>query len=232
MVPSDGQNPVKHSFPKVHPRFEKNWGKVPNDNSLRQKIVERVFTSTDGLPEKPEKIASNLLHLYTSLPNIAHEGMMGNIVTDDEIISTWERSNLGSYAWVFGPQYETIPILQDIIAKADAVINGNVDRVADLRFGHDTYIGPLTVLMGINGADRDPEDPFEVKNCYQNFETCKACNIQLIFYRNPKSPSDILVKCLLNGIESTLPMATETFPYYKWSVVKSYYNEKMDKVGE
>ena len=86
--------------------------------------------------------------------------------------------------------------------------------------------------MGINGADRDPEDPFEVKNCYQNFETCKACNIQLIFYRNPKSPSDILVKCLLNGIESTLPMATETFPYYKWSVVKSYYNEKMAKVGE
>ena len=231
VVPSDGQNPVKHSFPKLHPRFEKNWGKVPNDNSLREKIVERVFTSTDGLPEKPEKIASNLLHLYTSLPNIAHEGMMGNIVTDDEIISTWERSNLGSYAWVFGPQYETIPILQDIIAKADAVISGSVDRVADLRFGHDTYIGPLTVLMGINGADRDPEDPFEVKNCYQNFETCKACNIQLIFYRNPKSPSDILVKCLLNGIESTLPMPTETFPYYKWSVVKSYYNEKMDKVG-
>ena len=50
------------------------------------------------------------------------------------------------------------------------------NRISDLRFGHDTYIGPLTVLMGINGADLDPEDPYEVKNIYQNWETCKASN--------------------------------------------------------
>ena len=232
VVPSDGQNPIKHSFPKVRPRFEKNWSQVPADNSIYEKIVSRVFTSTDGLSGEKHHISSNLISLYTSLPNIAHEGMMGNIITDEEIVSMWERSNLGSYAWVFGPQYETIPILQDIITKADAVISGSVDRKADRRFGHDTYIGPLTVLMGINGADRDPEDPFEVKNCYQNFETCKACNIQLVFYRGKKTSDPILVKCLLNGAEATLPMSTENFPYYKWSVVKSFYNEKMAKVAE
>jgi len=230
VVPSDHQNPVKHSFPKVKPRFAKNWNQVPTNNSLREKIVARVFTSTDGLPSDVNRICDNLINLYTSLPNIAHEGMMGNIITADEIISMWERSNLGTYAWVFEPQYEMIPILQDIINKADAVISDKIDRKADLRFGHDSYIGPLTVLMGINGADHDPEDPFEVKNCYQNFETCKACNIQLVFYRGKKTSDPILVKCLLNGTEATLPIATETFPYYKWSVVKSYYNEKMDKV--
>ena len=95
VVPSDGQNPVKHSFPKVKPRFEKNWSQVPADNSLRDKIVARVFTSTDGLPGDVQHIGGNLISLYTSLPNIAHEGMMGNIITDDEIISMWERSNLG-----------------------------------------------------------------------------------------------------------------------------------------
>jgi hypothetical protein len=232
VVPSDGQNPVKHSFPKVKPRFEKNWSQVPADNSIYEKIVSRVFTSTDGLPGDVQHIGGNLISLYTSLPNIAHEGMMGNIITDDEIISMWERSNLGSYAWVFGPQYEMIPILQDILQKADAVISGRIDRKADLRFGHDSYIGPLTVLMGINGADRDPEDPFEVKNCYQNFETCKACNIQLVFYRSKKPSDPILVKCLLNGAEATLPMSTETFPYYQWNVIKSYYSEKMAKVKE
>ena len=232
VVPSDGQNPVKHSFPKVKPRFEKNWSQVPADNSIYEKIVSRVFTSTDGLPGDVQHIGGNLISLYTSLPNIAHEGMMGNIITDDEIISMWERSNLGSYAWVFGPQYEVIPILQDILQKADAVISGRIDRKADLRFGHDSYIGPLTVLMGINGADRDPEDPFEVKNCYQNFETCKACNIQLVFYRSKKPSDPILVKCLLNGAEAALPMSTETFPYYQWNVIKSYYSEKMAKVKE
>ena len=122
-------------------------------------------------------------------------------------------------------QYETIPILEDIISKAEAVINGKSDHLADLRFGHDTYIGPLTVLMGINGADRDPEDPYEVKNCYQNWETCKACNIQLIFYRSKKS-DDILLKCLLNGCEASLPVPTSQYPYYKWTDFRDFYTKR------
>jgi hypothetical protein len=175
------------------------------------------------------RIGSNLVNLYTSLPNINHEGMMGNIITDEEMVKQWEVSNLGSYSWVFGPQYEMIPILEDIIRKADDVINGTTDRIADLRFGHDTCIGPLTVLMGINGADKDPEDPFEVKNCYQNWQTGKASNIQLVFYRGKKGKDDILVKCLLNGVEASLPVPTTSFPYYKWSDFRQFYKERCNK---
>ena len=151
---------------------------------------------------------------------------MGNIITDEEIAAQWEGSNLGSYTWVFEPQYDMIPILNDIIKKADAVLDGSSDRIADLRFGRDTCLGPLTVLMGINGADRDPADPYEVKNCYQNWETCKASNMQLIFYRGKKSSDDVLVKCLLNGAEATLPVPTTMAPYYKWSDFKKFYTEK------
>ena len=158
---------------------------------------------------------------------------MGNIITDEEIAKQWEGSNLGSYSWVFGPQYEMIPILEDIIRKADAVIQGSSDHIADLRFGHDTCLGPLTVLMGINGADRDPEDPYQVKDCYQNWETCKASNMQLVFYRgkgNKGGANDILVKCLLNEEEATLPVSTDSFPYYRWSDVRQFYTERCNKV--
>ncbi len=229
VVPTDRQNPVKHRYPRVKPRFEKNRDRFKSDDTLRDRVISRVFTSTEGLPGNLHHIGSNLINLYTSLPNIGHEGMMGNIITDDEIINQWEQSNLGSYSWVFGPQYEMIPILQDIIGKADAVISGNRQRVADLRFGHDTCIGPLTVLMGINGADRDPEDPYEVKDCYQNWQTCKASNIQLIFYKGKKS-ADILVKCLLNGKEARLPMATDCFPYYKWTDFRQFYEKRISSV--
>ena len=230
VVPSDEQNPVKHSYPKPRPRYEKNIAKFQSNDALRGDIIKRVFTSTDGLPGNLHHIGSNLLHLYTSLPNIAHEGMMDGIVTNDEMIQMWERSNLGSYSWVFGLQYETIPILQDIIKKADEVIAGSRDMVADLRFGHDSYIGPLTVLMGINGADRDPEDPAEVKNCYQNFETCMACNIQLIFYQGKKTTDEILVKCLLNGKEAHLPVKTDAFPYYRWNDLRKFYLARCNEV--
>jgi hypothetical protein len=229
VVPTDGQNPVKHNYARnVKPRYEQNRDKLKIDEVLRGKIIERMFTNTEGLPGNLHHISSNMINLYTSLPSIGHEGMMEGIITDEEIAAEWERDNLGSYSWVFGPQWQTVPVLQDIIRKADAKLDGSNDRIADLRFGHDTVLGPLTVLMGLNGADIDPEDPFEVKNCYQNWETCKASNLQLIFYRSKKQGDDILLKCLLNGEEATLPVPTNNFPYYKYSDFRQFYTARCD----
>ena len=228
VVPSDRQNPKKRSWEKATPRWEKNRDKFTFDESLREKVVSRTFTSTDSLPGNMQHIGSNLINLYTSLPSIGHEGMMEGLLTDEEIAAQWEQSNLGSYSWVFGPQYEMIPILEDIIHKADAVISGQSDRIADLRFGHDTCLGPLTVLMGLNGADKDPEDPFEVKNCYQNWQTGKASNLQVVFYKNKKN--DILVKCLLNGREVSLPVPTTQYPYYRWSDFRDFYTARCERI--
>ena len=194
-------------------------------------IIPRVFTTTEGLPGRLNSIASNLINLYTSLPSIGHEGMMGNIITDEEIAARWEGENLGSYRWVFEPRYDMIPILRDIIRKADEVVSGKSAKLADLRFGHDTCLGPLTVLMGINGADRDPENPYDVKDCYQNWQTGKASNLQLVFYRSNKPGKDILLKCLLNGNEATLPLPSDLYPYYRWADFKSFFTARCDAVA-
>ena len=230
VVPGDKQNPAYREWPKATPRYEKNRDAFPRDTTLRSKVLSRVFKSTDDLPRHMRRVADNLINMYTSLPSINHEGMLGDIITDEDIARNWESSNLGSYSWVFRDQYETIPILRDIIRKADAVLDGTSDRIADLRFGHDSYIGPLTVLMGLDGADLDPEDPYAVKDVYQNWKTCKASNIQLVFYRGRRATDDILVKCLLNGYEVTLPVPTDTFPYYSWSTLRTFYLNRCDSV--
>ena len=41
--------------------------------------------------------------------------------------------------------------------------------------------------------------------------------------------NDILVKCLLNGEEATLPVPTDSYPYYKWSDFKTFYAERFAK---
>ena len=230
-APGDRQNPAYREWPKAKPRYEKNRQAFERDSTLHSKVISRVFKSTEGLPGNMIRIADNLVSLYTSLPSIGHEGMMDGILTDEDIVKHWETSNLVSYSWVFGDQYRAVPVLNDIIAKADAVLDGSCDRVADLRFGHDSYIGPMTVLMGLNGADRDPEDPYEVKDCYQNWQTSKASNIQLIFYRSDETP-DILVKCLLNGSEATLPIPTSTFPYYTWPALRAFFLDRVASVPE
>ena len=230
VVPDDRQNPARRDFPSTKPRFEKNRDQFKYVDNLDETVVRRAFTSTEGLPGSTHHIGENFINLYTSLPNIGHEGMMGSLMTDQDIADRWESSNLGTYSWLFPRKNMTIPILEDIIRKADAVIDGSSDRIADLRFGHDDRLGPLHILMGINGADRDPEDPYEVKNCYQNWETCKACNIQLIFYRSKKQAADVLVKCLLNGSEATLPLPADNYPYYKWSDFKKFYTDRCNSL--
>ena len=226
VVPTDRQNPIKHKFPRAKARWENHRDMFQYKDDLDSLIIQRTFTSTDSLPGRVSRIPENLINLYTSLPSIGHAGMMGNIITDQEIAARWENSNLGSYSWVFTPKYDMIPILQDILKKAEAVINGSSDRIADLRFGHDTCLGPLTVLMGLNGADKDPEDPNEVKNVYQNWQTGKASNLQLIFYRGKKGADDILIKCLLNGAEASMPIPTDNFPYYHWADFKRVYTKR------
>lgn len=230
VVPTDRQNPRRRTFPRSKPRYEQSQNRPQNDNSLPQKVIQRIFTSTDSLPGNVGRIGSQLIDLYTTLPSIGHEGMMGNIITDEDIAARWEASNLGSYSWVFGPRYDMIPIVEDILRKAEAAISGTSDHIADLRFGHDTCLGPLTVLMGINGADRDPEDPYEVKNCYQNWQTCKASNIQLVFYRGKKASDPVLLKCLLNGVEASLPVPTDCYPYYKWTDFRDFYTQRCNSV--
>ena len=230
VVPTDRQNPKRRDYPKSTPKWESHRDQFHYEDHLGEKVLARVFKTTEGLPGNMHHVASNLINLYTSLPSIGHDGMMGNIITDQEIADRWEMTNLGSYSWVFGPRYDMIPILRDILAKADAVINGTSDHIADLRFGHDTCIGPLTVLMGINGADTDPEDPNEVKKIYQNWQTCKASNIQLVFYRGEKGADDVLVKMLFNGLEAKLPVPTDCYPYYKWSDFKQFYQNRCDEI--
>ena len=232
VAPDDRQNPIKHSFPSPKPRYEKNRDQFKGLDNLRDIVVGRTFTSTEGLPGNLHHIGSNLINLYTSLPNIGHEGMMGNLLTDEEVAACWETSNLGTYSWLFPLQYRMIPILQDIIKKADNVLNGTSDRIADLRFGHDDRLGPLHILMGINGADQDPEDPYQVKNIYQNWETCKASNIQFIFYRKGNDNANVLLKCLLNGKEATLPLPTDNFPYYKYSEFRQFYLNRCQSVED
>jgi hypothetical protein len=75
-----------------------------------------------------------------------------------------------------------------------------------------------------------------------------GCNIQLVFYR-PKATkrrkqnratetakmaerSDILVKALLNERETTLPIATDCWPYYRWEDLRRYYLDKIERFSK
>ena len=166
---------------------------------------------------------STMSTFYTSLPSIGHEGMMGEPYSPDEIFSRWELSNAGAYRHYWSKRYIAVPIVEDILDRADAVISGRSSEIADLRFGHDSYLGPLNILLGLDGSLTVPADPDDFKYVYQNYNTCMAGNIQLIFYKSRKPGAEILVKALLCGREVTLPLPGDLYPYYRWSDFRKFY---------
>lgn len=118
-----------------------------------------------------------------------------------------------------------IPLLQDIVDKADAALATDAPG-ADLRFGHDSYVMPLAALINLNGYGTRVSDRAQIEAVFPTYELIPmAANLQFVFYRNKKGI--ILVKLLHNEVESAIPVQTECFPYYRWEDVKAYFAERI-----
>lgn len=118
-------------------------------------------------------------------------------------------------------------LLNNILESADKAIEGKGVN-ANLRFGHDACLVPLVCLMELGDFGKvfnDLEDIAASRWHIQDLTTMGA-NMQLIFYRSKKN-EDVLVKALVNEKELSMPVPTETAPYYSWKALKAYYKSKL-----
>ena len=115
-------------------------------------------------------------------------------------------------------------ILMDIVEKADEAVRGN-NRVADLRFGHDSGLGPLFSIMRLKGMEEEHKMADAIDGVWYGFQGMPmASNLQMIFYRNRKG--DVLVKLLRNEVETTIPaLRSVSGPYYRWDDLRGYLLE-------
>ncbi|MBR4826282.1 MAG: hypothetical protein IKZ91_00155 [Bacteroidales bacterium] len=113
---------------------------------------------------------------------------------------------------------EVTALVDDIVAKADAVIGGET-VAADLRFGHDYQLLAICSRLGIKGiAER--MDRNECLDWPAFLYTPFCGNLQMIFYRN--KAGDVLVKFYINERETSL-ITLPGGPYYKWEDVKEAF---------
>jgi multiple inositol-polyphosphate phosphatase/2,3-bisphosphoglycerate 3-phosphatase len=122
------------------------------------------------------------------------------------------------------------PLLANFITTADAFIQGD-NTNAQLRFAHAETISPFATLLGISQASVVANDITKLDAAWQSSKVIPlSANIQWIFYRK-KGGSDLLVKVLLNEKESHINgLVTGSFPYYKWSNLRKFYVDKLNKL--
>lgn len=215
-----------------------------------ERLMKELFSSDTYWRDSIN--ANSLMHnIYKLAMNvqsseIRHKLNMTGYFTQQELYDLWQTKNAFWYL-TYGPSsysrglqpYSQRNLLGKIISEADSCLM--LDNCgATLRYGHDTMVMPLTCLLELDNTNRDILDLStlaEQEWCdYRIFPM--ACNLQFIFYRSKGAKAgtsdkdsrskDILVKVLRNENEARLPVATDTWPYYRWSDVKAYYLKKLN----
>ncbi len=186
-----------------------------------------VFTNVNAgnLMRQLFEVAANMQSHDTDIELLS-------LFTDDEIYDQWRIRNVGWYldygaSPVSGSKmpFSQLNLLKNIIETADTV----TQTQATMRFGHEVCVMPLACLLELDNCGMAIENLDELDTYWRNYKIFPmGCNIQLVFYRPKKGKDgDIFIKALLNERETTLPVSTNTWPYYKWKDLRQYYLQKI-----
>ena len=151
-----------------------------------------------------------------------------DLFTVDELIDGFRVYNASWCLWEglmpgSRPNYYAIyPLLQNFLDEADQMIASGRRQVR-LRFGHDSVVLPFAFILGVKEAIHGTDDMENLHNTFAIFRLIPmAGNVQLIFFRKQGS-DDILVKFLMNENETSVPIATDCYPFYHWKDVSAHY---------
>ena len=192
-------------------------------------ILKKLFTDYSFLDEMEdgEDFMSKLWELLSGYHNYVKEPLFDDLIPQDEIVKVWEAANYYSFYSDITARYGMIPLLKDIIEKAEASFN-DPNRAAHLRFGHDYILEGLLTLLNVNNMGVIPDTPEEAKYWFQNYNIPMAGTILFVFYKNKQN--DILFKVVLNENDATLPnLKPVQGNFYRWSDFRAYTDKIIEE---
>ena len=192
-------------------------------------ILGKLFTDYSFLDEMEdgEDFMSELWELLSGYHNYVKEPLFDDLLSQEELLKAWEASNYHSFYSDITARYGMIPLLKDIMEKAEASFD-DPNRAAHLRFGHDYILEGLLTLLNINNLGVIPDKPEEAKYWFQNYHIPMAGTLLFVFYKN--KAGDILFKPVLNENDATLPnLKPVQGNFYRWSDFRAYTDKIIEE---
>lgn len=195
-------------------------------------ISLRFFTSMDVfekvLKASPEKFIGSLYAVVTNTRCLDEDqGCFDDVFSPEELRLVWKGDCVNYYlqmARFEGSKHRAVDYaaftLGQIISSAEADIASGKTQLR-LRFGHDSALAPLFVLLNVNGFGRSASSFEQATEIFPSYALPMGANLQLVFFKN--ASGDVLVKAMVNEAEATLPLNAVSGPYYRWSDFKAYY---------
>ena len=250
-IPRPGQAPVQRSFPSGFNFNQQQQGRrqyTPREGTPGydlSRFLKPLFTDYDrALKElgNPEPFVQAIFSAggLCQLIDFLGIDIYRNYFTPEELVYFWAPGNDSIYRMWAGSvengeviRYAIRPLLMDFIDKAEAAMQPDSHRAADLRFGHDTSILPLFALLGVDDTQGRtfPYREAHLHGWYAFFQVPMATNCQMIFYKNKKG--EVLTKVLYNEQEIQIPgIEPVSGPYYRWPDLKAHFIRLCDKAAE
>ena len=214
--------------------WAEEYRKFEAEQTRPDRLVASLFADSDFIRMRvnPSELMWGLYWIAVDMQNMETEVSFYDLFEPQELFDLWQCIN---YRFYVGDANHAMgngivvanarPLLKNILDSADeAIEKGGI--AATLRFGHDGNVIPLLAILGIEDCAVSVSDPREVYKVWSDFKKVPmAGNVQLVFYRPAKGgvADDILVKVLHNEQEVHIPVQTDSFPYYRWADVESYY---------
>lgn len=230
-----------HSIPESDEFNGRNgwWQEVYRKFEQKQtnpdRVVASIFSDKEFVDRyvNPHDFMWGIYWLASDAQNTEGKINFYDLLTDEELFNLWQCFNARFYG-----QHADYPaangvhlqnagnLLNNIIDTADEAIKSDKPSAA-LRFGHDGNVVPLTSLMQLEGCTARIDQPEDFYKGWCDWKVSPmAANIQLIFFRNPKTDK-VLVKILHNEKEARIPVKTDMWPYYDWNDVKTFFKSQI-----
>lgn len=147
--------------------------------------------------------------------------------------SHWLNFNIGrGNEYVEARQSHMEAMLLDILNKGNEAIQGKNPNNANLRFTHDSYVGPLLSAIGYDGCVPQWNENIEIAATSFNhgISVPMAANLQIILYRD--KAGNVLVRSLINERDATLPIKCNTAPFYPWDEFSKYVMSNLKELKQ
>jgi len=208
-------------------------------NTDNRRLMESLFNDASYVRDSIDAmmLADQLFNVAGTVQNTSLEGTLTlfDIFTPKEMYQHWRIQNArhyisyGHFKLNGGNQaFSQRSPLWNLLHMGDSIMKLDFP-VVHLRYSSRGMVTSLICLMELNGFGLQTDNLDELdKLGWANYKIAPfgAC-VQVIHYRQDKNDNDILIKVLLNGQETQLPIPTDCAPYYHWQDVKRYYLRKV-----
>ncbi|MFI3240280.1 MAG: hypothetical protein R3Y22_06800 [Bacteroidales bacterium] len=206
-----------------------DWKKVYNKyvkEILPTEPIKRLLGANYPFtPELLNDLALYEYYLITGMESMQMEFDYTPYMSLEELNSLWSIFSLRQYLQRTASTVSDIPadiaapLLMDIVAVGDSVVNGRLDIQAQLRFAHAETLMPLFSLLRLDNCYYKTHYFDTVANHWCDFQVVPmSANLQIIYLKSDSG--EMYVRFDMNEIPIILPGYNSV--YNKWKDVRAY----------